>query len=102
MRRESGTRGPSTAGSSRRRKRRRGRERERERVAQAEECRLEASCVGKPIVESMMQKCSSMAVQEILDATVEDTAVGQERSAAGRVSGGNNILTRTSVAFAQF
>ena len=49
-----------------------------------------------------MQKCSSMAVQESLDATVEDTAVGRERSAAGRASGKNNTLTRTSIAFVQF
>ncbi len=59
-------------------------ERERERVAQAEECILEASWVGKPIVESMMQKCSSMAVQEIMDATVEDTAVGRQLAERGR------------------
>jgi len=84
------------------REREREREKERERVAQAEESLLEASGVGKPTVESMMQKCSSLAVQENLDATVKDTAVGRERSAAGRASGKNNTLTRTSIAFVQF
>ena len=64
--------------------REREREKERERVAQAEESLLEASGVGKPTVESMMQKCSSLAVQENLDATVKDTAVGRQSAERGR------------------
>ena len=66
------------------REREREREKERERVAQAEESLLEASGVGKPTVESMMQKCSSLAVQENLDATVKDTAVGRQSAERGR------------------
>ena len=66
------------------RAREREREKERERVAQAEESLREASGVGKPTVESMMQKCSSLAVQESLDATVKDTAVGRQLAERGR------------------
>ena len=66
------------------REREREREKERERVAQAEESLLEASGVGKPTVESMMQKCSSLAVQENLNATVKDTAVGRQSAERGR------------------
>jgi hypothetical protein len=53
-------------------------------VESAEECILEASGIGKPTVESMMQKCSSLAVQENLDAAVKDTAVGRHSAKRGR------------------